>query len=228
MKFTVMRYAIATILTLFALSCGGGSSSDDEPIRGDDIYTANGISPTHRRPTPRGATMTAKHDEDFTPGIATPIDEGLADLFAVVTQPPYNYTKAIIHASYNVHLMPDETRNMCDNPAFLGAADGSAWDQTEWDKDRRPFRVLLCIAGLWFNSEYIVIVNSVAQARNVTRYEGEHMVAFHNNPILFAETQNVHAHPIFPDPGERQHLKDESWSKLKAGGLDKQTALVTK
>ncbi|MDL5055914.1 hypothetical protein [Geitlerinema calcuttense] len=130
----------------------------------------------------------------------TKIDESLLPLiyqgiYALnITAGYENYTP-LEHRDFSVALFPRDSR--CINPAFTVRADGSPWDGTEWDKDDRPGKVLLCAAGLHPGLNIMVVANDRSHMANIVQYEGEHITLLNRDLERWQATMGVHAHPIF-------------------------------
>lgn len=133
-------------------------------------------------------------------------DAGLDTLFAAARS--YGYLQGLDHSSYIVSLHPRSSR--CQNPGFLiDAGSSSPWDQTEWDKDKRPGKALLCVAGMLppitiveaqQTSSYLMqVVDDLNIIETVVRFEGEHWILLTNDNERYKATAGVHAHPLLPD-----------------------------
>lgn len=89
------------------------------------------------------------------------------------------------------------TDKRCQNPGFVIRADGSPWDGTEYDKDPRPGKVLICAAGLHPGSNVMVVAAARSHMHIITQFEGEHIVLLNRDLERWQATMGVHAHPIF-------------------------------
>lgn len=158
------------------------------------------------------------------------VDRGLDEVFHIASNEPYNfhllhnrYTGEIgftRHNNYRVWLL--QPSNRCENPAFIREYKGTAYDQSEYDKDPRVGYVALCAAGGMRHlnngstsggnvfSPGIVIVDSLSVAEAASRFEGEHALLDEVHPILFAQTvyHQTGGHPIIPDPNTGQIRKE--------------------
>lgn len=156
----------------------------------------------YRKVTPQGVSVrSANKISDQT---LSDIDAGLQDLFNIVRRKPYDYQNFVAHGNYEVALFPRNTKR-CENPAFTiqrfdqpRYPDG--YDQHPvFDKDPKIGSVILCIAGIVTEFDpqgTFVIVDDAATTRTVTRYEGEHIVLYHNDRRRWGDTIGLHSHPL--------------------------------
>ena len=126
------------------------------------------------------------------------IDRGLDDLFAIARR--HGYRTRLNHSFYSIYIArPDRVRDRHGNisPAFAisaGQYSGSDYDQGGF----------IYVAGLVFymNPDAFLIVdygqdlNSVSE---IVRYEGEHIILYHNDRRLYQQTADHSrggSHPI--------------------------------
>ena len=126
------------------------------------------------------------------------IDAGLAELFAVARR--HGYTARLNYTDYTVFIArPDRTRDSrgAYSPDIaLGAAQyaGSVYDQGGY----------IYAAGMVLSTEPCAFLiaeheRDFQRIANVTRYEGEHIVLYHNDRRLYAQTADHSrggGHPI--------------------------------
>ncbi len=162
---------------------GGGDRADSQLVA-----QAQGITGDVFRistSTPRGARVYAR-----TPPRAETlqaIDRGLSELFSIARR--HGYRARLNHADYTIFVArPDRTRNR--NGAYspdiaLGAAQyaGSVYDQGGY----------VYAAGMVLSNEPCAFIiaeheRDFQRVSNVARYEGEHIVLYHNNPRLYQQT----------------------------------------
>lgn len=194
----IKSFLIVFVLALAALGfkCGGGGSKDnpDDGVFRGQVYT------DHAATTAKGAKLYSRNPVD---AILLPLaDEGLDTLFRIASAAPNNYTTGLAHSLYTIYLFPRSPR--CESPAFVLDASGSPYDQTEWDKDTRPGKVLLCAAGMMAGgSQYSMIVAGDASImREIVWFEAEHLILFNNDYPRFQETMyhtGGNGHPILRD-----------------------------
>jgi len=146
--------------------------------------------------TPRGARVVSVN----RPNAATmnAIDRGLADLFAVARR--RGYRAALDHSEYTIFIaLPDRTRDGSGRYSpdiALGAAQyrGSVYDQGGYVF--AAGMVLSNDAGAFIVAEHERDFHRIG---DVARYEGEHIVLYHNDRRLYAQTADHSrggAHPI--------------------------------
>ncbi|HEX8475454.1 MAG TPA: hypothetical protein VF666_15605 [Pyrinomonadaceae bacterium] len=146
--------------------------------------------------TPRGVRVYARsapHTETLRA-----IDSGLAELFAIARR--NGYRARLNHADYTVFVArPDRTRDRAGaySPDIaIGAAQyaGSVYDQGGY----------VFAAGMVLSFQPCAFViaeheRNWQRVRDVARYEGEHIVLYHNDPRRYQETLDHSrggSHPI--------------------------------
>lgn len=126
------------------------------------------------------------------------IDRGLDDLFATARR--RGYRARLNHSFYSIYIArPDRVRDSYGNysPAFAINADeysGSHYDQGGF----------IYVAGLNFyvNPDAVLIVdfgNDLNSVAEIVRYEGEHIILYHNDRRLYQQTSDHSrggGHPI--------------------------------
>ena len=190
-KFFLILFVLVFATLGFKCGKSGGGNPDDGVFRGR-LYK------DQRAVTTKGATVFSRTAVNSQ--LLPLVDEGLDKLFDVSSR-LNNYTTGLNHNQYNVYLFPRSFK--CENAAFLVSADGSPYDQSEWDKDPRPGVCTLCAAGMMVdpNDYGMLVVDDVAIMPVIVRYEGEHLILYHNDRERFTATM-YHigsGHPIMPD-----------------------------
>lgn len=151
---------------------------------------------TYRTKTPRGANIYAVNRP--SPAMLNAIDRGLGDLFAVARKNGYN--RRLSYPNYTIFIArADRSRDASGNYSpdiAVGAAQyrGSVYDQGGY----------IYAAGMVisFNPSSFVIAEHTSnfnRVSDVVRYEGEHIVLYHNNRGLFSRTADHSrggGHPI--------------------------------
>ena len=146
--------------------------------------------------TPRGVRVYAVNRP--TPEALRAIDSGLAELFAVARR--HGYAARLNYTDYTVFIArPDRTRDRTGaySPDIaLGAAQyaGSVYDQGGY----------VYAAGMVLSMEPCAFLiaeheRDFQRISNVARYEGEHIVLYHNDRRLYAQTADHSrggGHPI--------------------------------
>ena len=146
--------------------------------------------------TPRGVRVYAVNRP--APEALRAIDSGLGELFAVARR--HGYAARLNYTDYTVFIArPDRTRDRTGaySPDIaLGAAQyaGSVYDQGGY----------VYAAGMVLSMEPCAFLiaeheRDFQRISNVTRYEGEHIVLYHNDRRLYAQTADHSrggGHPI--------------------------------
>ena len=146
--------------------------------------------------TPRGVTVVARNQP--RPEVLNAIDQGFSDLFAAAAR--YGYRNRLRHSDYTVFIgRADRVKNsggQYSPDIAVGAAQyaGSVYDQGGF----------IYAAGmvLAYNPGAFVIAEhdrDFGRIANVVRYEGEHIVLYHNNRGLYERTADHSrggSHPI--------------------------------
>lgn len=146
--------------------------------------------------TPRGVQVYAVTSPRAE--VLHAIDRGLTELFNVARRA--GYRARLNHSDYTVFLArPDRTRNrdgQYSPDIALGAAQyaGSVYDQGGY----------VYAAGMVLANEPCAFIiaeheRDFARVSNVARYEGEHLVLFHNDRALYMQTRDHSrggSHPI--------------------------------
>lgn len=146
--------------------------------------------------TPKGARIYAVNQPSST--MLNAIDAGLRNLFAVAGK--HGYGRNLNYSDYTIFIArPDRTKDSLGqySPDFaIGAAQyaGSIYDQGGY----------IYVAGmvLGFNPGAFIIAEhnkNLQRVSEVVRYEGEHIVLYHNNRRLYNQTADHSkggGHPI--------------------------------
>ncbi len=146
--------------------------------------------------TPNGARVFAVRK----PGakMLDAIDQGLSDLFAVARQ--NGYRKRLNYSDYTIFIArADRAKDSANNYSPDIAVGAAQYAGTEYDKGGYIYAAGMVIA---FNPLAFVIAEHDKQLNRVAevvRYEGEHLVLYHNDRKLFGETRDHSkggGHPI--------------------------------
>lgn len=126
------------------------------------------------------------------------IDQGLTDLFAVARQ--NNYRKRLNYSDYTVFIArADRAKDSAGNYSPDIAIGAAQYAGTEYDKGGYVYAAGMVIA---FNPAAFVIAEhdkQFARVAEVVRYEGEHLVLYHNDQRKFQNTRDHSkggGHPI--------------------------------
>ena len=146
--------------------------------------------------TPKGAKIYAVTNP--SKAMLNAIDQGLTDLFAVAEK--NNYTRRLNYSDYTIFIAkPDRLKDADGNysPAFsIGAAQyaGSVYDKGGY----------IYVAGMVLANDPMAFVfvdkdKDLQGVSDVVRYEGEHLVLYHNDRRRYYETADHSkggGHPI--------------------------------
>jgi hypothetical protein len=189
----LFRQPTAITVLLFAFSMAGFSQNravlnEAQRITSDNFgystRTANGVNIfSVNRPT--RAMLNA-------------IDQGLADLFAVARK--NNYSKRLNYSDYTIFIAKADRTKNADKQYSPDIAIGAAqYAGTEYDKGGYIYVAGMIVA---LNPCAFVIAEhtqDLTRVSNVVRYEGEHLVLYHNDRKRYAETADHSkggGHPI--------------------------------
>jgi hypothetical protein len=146
--------------------------------------------------TPKGANVYAVTRPSAT--VVNAIDKGLTDLFAVARK--NRYSKKLNYGDYSIFIgKPDRTKNSQgeyspDIAVPLNQYAGSVYDQGGF----------MYVAGMVISNEPCAFLigdhtKDFDRVSNVVRYEGEHLVLYHNDRRRYAATADHSkggGHPI--------------------------------
>jgi hypothetical protein len=126
------------------------------------------------------------------------IDRGLADLFAVAQK--NGYFRGLNYSNYTIYIArADRTRNSAGAYSPDIAVGAAQYAGTDYDQGGFVYAAGMVVS---FNPGAFVIAEhtgDLARVSEVVRYEGEHIVLYHNDRRRFAATQDHSrggGHPI--------------------------------
>lgn len=126
------------------------------------------------------------------------IDKGLDDLFAVARKNRYN--KRLKYSDYSVFIgKADRTKDAAGNYSPDIAVGAAQYAGTDYDKGGYIYAAGMVIA---FNPMSFVIAehtSNLSRVSNIVRYEGEHLVLYHNDRRKYSQTADHSqggGHPI--------------------------------
>jgi hypothetical protein len=175
-------------------SAAQSKRADDRLLAQAEYYSGDDFQ--FETKTPRGVRVFAVRQPSAAALRA--IDGGLTELFAVARR--HGYDKRLDYTDYTVFIArPDRTRNdkgVYSPDIALGAAQyaGSVYDKGGY----------VYAAGMVLSMEPCAFViaeheHDWQRISDVTRYEGEHIVLYHNDRSLYAKTADHSrggSHPI--------------------------------
>lgn len=146
--------------------------------------------------TPRGANVYSVNRPNSQ--ILAAIDKGLTDLFAVARK--NRYRKRLNYSEYTVFIAkPDREKNAAGNYSPDIAVGAAQYAGSEYDKGGYIYASGMVIA---FSPMTFVIADhtkELSRVSEIVRYEGEHLVLYHNDRRRYNETADHSqggGHPI--------------------------------
>ncbi|MGB7069232.1 MAG: hypothetical protein WBD22_07035 [Pyrinomonadaceae bacterium] len=126
------------------------------------------------------------------------IDQGLTDLFAIARK--NNYRRRVKYSDYTIYIARAD-RNKSDSGTYSPdiAVGAAQYTGSEFDKGGYIYAAGMVIG---FNPASFVIAQHTrdfGRVAEVVRYEGEHLILYHNDRRRFRETADhsaVGGHPI--------------------------------
>lgn len=163
-------------------------NAEAEKITGDNFrYSAR---------TPKGVRIFAFRQPSRQ--ILSAIDRGFRDLTAVAEK--HGYYRKTNYSDYTVYIAkPDRTKDSVGNYSPDIAVRAAQYKGTEYDKGGYIYAAGMVVA---FNPCAFVVAEhrqNFQRVADVVRYEGEHLVLYHNDRSLFRKTadhSNGGGHPI--------------------------------
>jgi hypothetical protein len=188
MKTKALLTAVFAIFTLAGMSLGQSALQQAQAISGDNFTVSTR--------TPRGALVYAVSRPSSA--VLNTIDRGLTDLFAVSRK--NGYTRKTNYGDYTIFIArADRTKNAAGQYSpdiAVGAAQyaGSQYDQGGF----------IYAAGMVISNNPCAFViaehtRNFERIQEVVRYEGEHLVLFHNDRRRYSATMDHSrggGHPI--------------------------------
>jgi len=190
------KYLTIAIMTITMLTgiCHVAFGQNSRVLAKAQSTTGDRFTVTTR--TPRGATIFAVNRPGAT--MLKAIDKGLTDLFAIARK--NGYRKRLNYSDYTIYIArSDRTKNADGqySPDFAVGADqyaGSIYDQGGY----------IYAAGMVVANDpcsFIIAEHArdFDRVSNVVRYEGEHLVLYHNDRRRYAATADHSkggGHPI--------------------------------
>jgi hypothetical protein len=185
-----------SIILIFVIAAGAHSlfAQDQRVLAKAEKATGDKFKVTTR--TPKGANVYAVNKPSSA--VLSAIDKGLADLFAVAKK--NKYKKRLNYSDYSIFIgKADRTKDSAgqyspDIAVNAGQYRGSVYDQGGY----------IYAAGMVISNEPSAFVfaehtKEFSRISNVVRYEGEHIVLYHNDRKRWSETADHSkggGHPI--------------------------------
>ena len=188
--------SIATVLVL--LVSGLGSSADAQNNRGAlgqaQRITGDRFSVAAR--TPKGAAVFAVNRPSAT--VLNAIDQGLTDLFAAARR--NGYSRGLAHSNYTIFIAKaDRTRDSQGQYSPDIAVGASQYAGSVYDQGGFVYAAGMVISNNPMSFVIAEHTRNFERISNVVRYEGEHLVLYHNDRRRYAATADHSrggGHPI--------------------------------
>lgn len=183
-----VAFAVVSGLSLSSVAQDRRVLAEAERISGDRFSIA--------MKTPKGANVYAVN----RPAVAAlnAIDSGLAELFAVARK--NGYRDRLSYSDYSVYIArPDRIRDGQGNYSPDIAVGAAQYTGTGYDQGGFVYAAGMVIANDPCSFLIAEHVQSLDRLANVVRYEGEHLVLFHNDRRRYAATADHSrggGHPI--------------------------------
>ena len=178
----IIAFFMGCFLAGSALAQDGRVLAEAERITGDRFDVS--------MKTPKGANVYAVHRPSTT--VLNAIDQGLTDLFAVARK--NRYYKRLNYSDYSVYIgLADRTKDYQGQYSPDIRIPVAQYAGTVFDKGGYMYA-----AGMVISLEPCAFViaehtKDFDRVSNVVRYEGEHLVLYHNDRPRFAATAD-HSH----------------------------------
>jgi hypothetical protein len=184
----------AAIFTLFVVFAQVGPAQNRTVLA--EARRITGDSFTFSSRTPKGANIYAVSKPSAA--MLNAIDQGLTDLFAVARK--NRYGKRLNYSDYSIFIAKaDRTKNAAKQYSPDIAIGAAQYAGTEYDKGGYIYVAGMIVA---LNPCAFVIAEhtkDLTRVSDVVRYEGEHLVLYHNDRRRYHETADHSqggGHPI--------------------------------
>ena len=183
----------ALLITAFALFTSANAQNrqvmaEAQRVTGD-VFTVAAV-------TPKGANIYAVRQPSTA--MMNAIDKGLTDLFAVARK--NGYSRRLNYADYSVFIAnPDRQKDASGKYSPDIAIGAAQYAGTEYDKGGYIYVAGMVIAN---NPMAFLIAehrSDLSRVSDIVRFEGEHLVLFHNDPRRYEATMDHSrggGHPI--------------------------------
>ncbi|MGI8731880.1 MAG: hypothetical protein ACR2LM_01070 [Pyrinomonadaceae bacterium] len=195
MKRLIRLSLFLPVMLLSLLQCTAASAQTPQGL----VYRARQVTgdnfPFTTR-TPRGVAIFASSKP--RPEMLRAIDQGLTDLFAVATR--RGYRNRLNYSNYTVFIArPDRVQDSSGQYSPDIAVGSAQYAGSVYDQGGFVYAAGMVLA---FSPGAFVIAEhdrDLSRVSNVVRYEGEHIVLYHNDRSLYTQTADHSrggSHPI--------------------------------
>jgi len=178
-------------LFIFAFVCSGaafGQLAQAQQITGDQFPFVG--------KTPRGAIVYAASPPSAP--MLNAIDRGLSDLFAVARR--NGYSRLLNYSNYTIFIArADRSRNGQGQYSPDIAVGAAQYAGTEYDKGGYIYAAGMVLTNSPASFVIAEHTQNLERVSNVVRYEGEHLVLYHNDRRRYQQTMDHSrggSHPI--------------------------------
>lgn len=189
------RYIKAVAIFAFIFAFSQVSYTQNRTVL-NEARRITGDSFTFSARTPNGASIYSVSKPSAA--MLEAIDKGLTDLFAVARKNGYN--RRLNYSDYSIFIAkPDRTKNAAKQYSPDIAIGAAQYAGTEYDKGGYIYVAGMIVA---LNPCAFVIAEhtkDLGRVSDVVRFEGEHLVLYHNDRRRYAETADHSkggGHPI--------------------------------
>lgn len=193
-KFGLLIAFIFSIGFISIRSVESQNRSDDVLLDAAERITKDEF--TFSTKTPKGARIFSVNNPNYK--MLTAIDKGLEELIAVAKK--HNYSKRLKYSDYTIFIAKaDRTRDSNKNYSPDIAVSAGQYEGSDYDQGGYIYAAGMVLA--YTPCAFIVAehTKNFERVTEVTRYEGEHLVLYHNDRRLFNETADHSkggGHPI--------------------------------
>ncbi|HKP67711.1 MAG TPA: hypothetical protein VJV05_00415 [Pyrinomonadaceae bacterium] len=191
------RKILRVFFTLIAILAGSSTESLAQNQRTlAQAQKISGDTFTINARTPKGANVVAVKKPSAA--VLAAIDKGLTDLFAVSRK--NGYTRRLTYPEYTIYIAnADRTKDSAGSYSPGIAVGAAQYAGTEYDKGGYIYAAGMVIG---FNQMAFLIAEhsqSLNLVSDIVRFEGEHLVLYHNDRNRYSQTADHSrggGHPI--------------------------------
>jgi hypothetical protein len=193
MKRMILTVFITTVVMLAGSATGSLAQNQRMLAQAQKI---SGDTFTVNARTPKGANVIGVKQPSAA--VLAAIDKGLTDLFAVARK--NGYSRRLGYSEYTIYIAnPDRTKDSAGNYSPGIAIGAAQYAGTEYDKGGYIYAAGMVIG---FSPMAFLIADhsqSLNLVSDIVRFEGEHLVLYHNDRNRYSQTADHSrggGHPI--------------------------------
>lgn len=164
----------------------------------DEATKISGDNFSYSTKTPKGVKIKAV--KKASRKMLRAIDKGFDDLFEIAKSSEYRYRKQLNHSDYTIYIAKaDRLKNAAGDYSADLAIGSAQYAGTKYDQGGYIYVAGIVIAynpNAFMLAEHTTDFDRVSE---IVRYEGEHLVLYHNDRNLFRQTSDHSkggGHPI--------------------------------